>query len=42
MAEGAVEVLVEDGQARLIRRRQTFDDLVRGEVIPARKLESRL
>lgn len=30
----AAEVLVEEGQARLIRARQTFDDMVRGEVIP--------
>ncbi len=30
----AAEILVQDGQARLIRRRQTFDDLIRGETIP--------
>jgi len=30
----AAEVLVENGQANLIRHRQTFDDVVRGEVIP--------
>ncbi len=30
----AAEVLVENGKANLIRARQTFDDLVRGEVIP--------
>ncbi len=30
----AAEVLVENGKARLIRARQTFDDIVRGEVIP--------
>jgi diaminopimelate decarboxylase len=30
----AAEVLVDGGQAHLIRRRQTFDDLVRGEIIP--------
>jgi diaminopimelate decarboxylase len=30
----AAEVLVEKGQAREIRRRQTFDDLVSGETIP--------
>lgn len=30
----AAEVLVENGQANLIRRRQTFDDLISGEVIP--------
>jgi diaminopimelate decarboxylase len=32
----AAEVLIHDGQAHLIRRRQTFDDLVRGETIPGR------
>ena len=32
----AAEVLVCDGRPHLIRRRQTFDDLVRGEEIPAR------
>ncbi len=31
----AAEVLIEDGQAKLIRKRETFDDLIRGEVIPA-------
>jgi diaminopimelate decarboxylase len=30
----AAEVLVENGRCHLIRRRQTFDDLVRGETIP--------
>jgi len=30
----AAEVLVDDGRPTLIRRRQTFDDLVRGEIIP--------
>ncbi len=30
----AAEVLIEDGQAKLIRKRETFDDLVRGEIIP--------
>jgi len=30
----AAEVLIEDGQAKLIRSRETFDDLVRGEQIP--------
>jgi diaminopimelate decarboxylase len=30
----APEVLVEDGQAHLIRERQSFEDLVRGEHIP--------
>jgi diaminopimelate decarboxylase len=32
----APEVLVEDGQAHLVRRRQTLDDLVRHEAIPGR------
>ena len=31
----AAEVLIEDGQAKLIRQRETFEDLVRGETIPA-------
>lgn len=31
----AAEVLVRDGKSYLIRARQTFDDLVRGETIPA-------
>jgi diaminopimelate decarboxylase len=31
----AAEVLVRDSQAELIRARQTFDDLIRGETIPA-------
>ena len=30
----AAEVLIEDGQAKLIRERETFEDLVRGEIIP--------
>ena len=30
----AAEVLIQDGVAKLIRRRQTFDDIIRGEVIP--------
>jgi diaminopimelate decarboxylase len=30
----AAEVLIEDGQAKLIRKRETFEDLIRGEVIP--------
>ncbi len=30
------EVLIENGNAQLIRRRQTFDDMVRGETIPGR------
>jgi diaminopimelate decarboxylase len=32
----AAEVLVENGAAHLIRRRQTFEDLVAGEIIPGR------
>ncbi len=31
----AAEVLIRDGRPYLIRRRQTFDDLIRGEEIPA-------
>jgi diaminopimelate decarboxylase len=31
----AAEVLIHDGRADLVRRRQTFEDLVRGETIPA-------
>ena len=30
----AAEVLIQDGRAHLIRRRQTFEDLIRGEIIP--------
>jgi diaminopimelate decarboxylase len=30
----AAEVLIEDGQAKLVRARETFADLVRGEMIP--------
>jgi diaminopimelate decarboxylase len=30
----AAEVLIEDGKAHLVRERQTFDDIVRGERIP--------
>ena len=30
----AAEVLIEEGQAKLIRKRETFEDLIRGEVIP--------
>ena len=30
----AAEVMIEDGVAKLIRRRETFDDLVRNEIIP--------
>jgi len=33
----AAEVLLQDGRSHLIRRRQTFDDLVRGEVVPGAK-----
>jgi diaminopimelate decarboxylase len=32
----AAEVLLENGQTHLIRRRQTLDDLIAGEVIPGR------
>ncbi len=32
----AAEVLIEEGAAHLIRRRQTFDDLIAGEIIPPR------
>jgi diaminopimelate decarboxylase len=32
----AAEVLVQDGKAHLIRKRQTFEDIVRGEEIPAK------
>jgi diaminopimelate decarboxylase len=32
----AAEVLIDDGQPALVRARQTFEDLVRGERIPAR------
>ncbi len=31
----AAEVMIEDGTAKLIRQRETFDDLIRGEVIPS-------
>ena len=30
----AAEVLIENGEAKLIRKRETFDDLIRGEMIP--------
>jgi len=30
----AAEVLLQDGEAHIIRRRQTFDDMIRGETIP--------
>ena len=30
----AAEVLVRDGKANLVRTRQTFDDIIRGETIP--------
>jgi len=30
----AAEVLIEAGEAKLIRQRETFDDLIRGEIIP--------
>lgn len=32
----AAEVLIQNGKAQLIRRRQSFDDLVSGETIPGR------
>jgi diaminopimelate decarboxylase len=32
----AAEVLIEGGRPQLIRRRQTFDDLISGEIIPSR------
>jgi diaminopimelate decarboxylase len=32
MRPRAAEILVENGKTRLIRRRETFDDLVRAEV----------
>jgi diaminopimelate decarboxylase len=35
----AAEVLVQDGEAHLVRRRQTWEDLVRGESIPGRGAE---
>ncbi len=33
----AAEVLIDAGRARLIRRRQTFEDLIRGEEIPPQR-----
>jgi diaminopimelate decarboxylase len=30
----AAEVLIENGQAHLVRERQTFADIIRGESIP--------
>jgi diaminopimelate decarboxylase len=30
----AAEVLIEEGNAKLVRQRETFDDLVRGEIVP--------
>jgi hypothetical protein len=32
MRPRAAEIMIEDGNVRLIRRRETFDDLVRTEV----------
>jgi diaminopimelate decarboxylase len=32
----AAEVLIDAGQVHLVRRRQTFEDLIRGEAVPAR------
>ena len=37
----AAEVLVENGKANLVRTRQTFEDIVRGEVIPWKRLGAR-
>lgn len=31
----AAEVLIQDGKAHLVRRRQTFEDMIAGEVIPS-------
>ena len=31
----AAEVLIQNGKPQLIRTRQTYEDLLRGEVIPA-------
>jgi diaminopimelate decarboxylase len=31
----AAEVLIRNGQAHLIRKRQTLDDIIRDEIIPA-------
>ena len=33
----AAEVLITDGHPHLVRRRQTFDDLIRGESIPRQR-----
>jgi diaminopimelate decarboxylase len=33
----AAEVLIQDGHSHLIRRRQTFEDLIRGETIPGER-----
>ena len=30
----AAEVLIENGEAKLIRQREQFEDLIRGEIIP--------
>ena len=30
----AAEVLIRNGQDQLIRERQTFEDMVRGEIVP--------
>ena len=38
----AAEVLIDEAQPRLIRRRQTFEDLIRGEELPsATRLQQR-
>ncbi|MGE0607424.1 MAG: diaminopimelate decarboxylase [Pirellulales bacterium] len=36
----AAEVLVESGQPHLIRARQTFDDMIRGESIPKERMKA--
>jgi diaminopimelate decarboxylase len=34
----AAEVLITDGRPELVRRRQSFDDIIRGESIPGGKI----
>jgi diaminopimelate decarboxylase len=36
----AAEILVDGKEAHLVRERQTLDDLIRGEHIPADKCET--
>lgn len=31
----AAEVLIESGEAKLVRKRETFEDIIRGEIIPS-------